>query len=263
MRADIGDGALDCENEYLELLKLALVDLLGHETFSVKPRPEGGMEVHPLAEEGRFVRLEGRDWPANATTMVGMGRLNHLQACVEEVIATGVPGDLIETGVWRGGAAILMRAVLRVRGAHDRAVWAADSFEGLPAPDEQRYPADHGSRLHEQDFLSVSLEDVQRNFARFGMLDDQVRFVPGWFNETLPALETERWSLIRLDADLYESTLVALEQLYPRLQPGGFVIADDYWLRSSREAIHDYRARHGIEEEIQPIDWAGAYWRKR
>jgi hypothetical protein len=222
------------------------------------------MELYPLAEESRFVRLEGRDWPANAVTMIGMGRLNHLQACVEEVLATDVPGDLIETGVWRGGASILMRAVLRARGGgSSRTVWAADSFQGLPAPDEERYPADRGSGLHEREFLSVSLEQVQRNFERYGMLDDGVRFLPGWFHETLPGLESRPWSLIRLDADLYESTYVALEHLYPRLEPGGFLIADDYWLRSSRQAIHDYRARHGIEEEIQPIDWAGAYWRKR
>jgi O-methyltransferase len=254
----------DCKSEYLDLVKLSLIDVLGHETLTARRRSGGGMEISTLPEENRFARIEGRDWPANAMTMIGMARLNHLQACVEEVIAAGVSGDLIETGVWRGGATILMRAILRAHGVSDRTVWAADSFEGLPPPSADRYPADAGSELHEEPFLTASLDEVKRNFQRYGMLDEQVRFVKGWFRDTLPALRDRQWSVIRLDGDLYESTIDSLEHLYPQLSAGGYLVIDDYGvIPRCRQAVHDYRAEHGIREEIQPIDWSGVYWRKQ
>lgn len=83
--------------------------------------------------------------------------------------------------MWRGGATILMRAILRAHDAEDRTVWVADSFEGLPAPDETRYPADAGDPHHTFGFLSVPLSEVERNFERYGVRDDGVRFLPGWF----------------------------------------------------------------------------------
>ena len=78
------------------------------------------------------VRVEGRDWPARAHTMIGLKRLANVRECVERVLADNVPGDLIETGVWRGGTTIFMRAILKVHGVTDRLVWVADSFAGLP-----------------------------------------------------------------------------------------------------------------------------------
>jgi hypothetical protein len=196
-------------------------------------------------------------------TMVGKARLDNVQQCVESVIADGIPGDLIEAGVWRGGVPILMRAILRAHGADDRAVWLADSFEGLPPPSPEQYPADAASKAHLFGFLAVSLEEVRRNFERYGMLDEQVRFVKGWFRDTLPGLRGHRWSVVRLDGDLYESTMVALESLYPSLSVGGYVIVDDYCLLTCKHAVHEYRDRHGIREEIVPIDWTGVYWRKQ
>ncbi|MGO9283446.1 MAG: TylF/MycF/NovP-related O-methyltransferase, partial [Mycobacterium sp.] len=71
----------------------------------------------------------GLDWPAEAETMIGMQRLTSLQHCVETVLGEDIPGDLIECGVWRGGACILMRAVLAAYGDKTRCVWLADSFE--------------------------------------------------------------------------------------------------------------------------------------
>src|SRR5687767_4713413 len=95
---------------YLELLKRSLLDLLGHEIYRTKP---GNRELPDVLVDRRR-RLNGRDWPFNALTMSGLYRLENVQACVEDVIAKGVPGDLIETGVWRGGTAIFMRPLLRV-----------------------------------------------------------------------------------------------------------------------------------------------------
>jgi O-methyltransferase len=208
-------------------------------------------------------RAEGLDWPARAHTMVGMKRLANVRECVENVLADGIPGDLIETGVWRGGATILMRAILKARGVTDRVVWVADSFAGLPPPDAARYPHDEGDGLHKFSQLAVTLEQVRDNFRRYGLLDDQVRFLKGWFRDTLPTAPIERLAVLRLDGDLYESTIQALESLYDRLSVGGYVIVDDYGnVAGCRQAVHDFRAARRIKDAIRPIDWAGVYWRR-
>ncbi len=209
------------------------------------------------------VRAEGLDWPARAHTMIGLKRLANVKECVENVLADRVPGDLIETGAWRGGTTILMRAILKVHEVVDRTVWVADSFAGLPPPDAVRYPHDQGDTLHKFPQLAVTLERVQDNFRRYGLLDDQVRFLKGWFRDTLPNAPIERLAVLRLDGDLYESTIQTLECLYDRLSAGGYVIVDDYGnVAGCRQAVHDFRAQRGINDPIRPIDWAGVYWRR-
>ncbi|MCU1447876.1 MAG: putative O-methyltransferase [Acidimicrobiales bacterium] len=207
-------------------------------------------------------REEGRDWPTTAETMVGLRRLENLKLCIEQAFADGVPGDLIETGVWRGGSCIFMRGVLAALGDTERTVWVADSFEGLPRPNPA-YPADDGNRLWTYEELAVSLTQVQANFAKYGLLDDQVQFLPGWFDVTLPAAPIEALAVLRLDGDMYGSTIDVLNALYPKLSVGGFAIIDDYGgLESCRQAVEDYRAAHAISERIHTIDWTGVYWRR-
>jgi len=204
-------------------------------------------------------RAEGRDWPLIGYTMVGRYRLDNVQACIQEIIENDVPGDLIETGVWRGGVTIFMRACLKHAGVEDRTVWVADSFAGLPEP----AGAADGWDLSSKRFLSVSLEQVQDNFRRFGLLDEQVRFLKGWFHETLPPAPISRLALLRLDGDLYHSTWDTLDALYDRVSPGGFVIVDDYFSwPSCRRAVTDFLDRRKLNVDIRPIDWAGVYWRK-
>ena len=208
-------------------------------------------------------RREGRVWPTRAFTMIGEYRLRQLRACVEDVLRDGVPGDLIECGVWRGGAAIMMRAVLEAYGDRHRRVWLADSFRGLPPPNAERYPADAGLDLSGIPALAVPADEVRENFRALDLLDERVRFAEGWFSETLPHLEASAFAVIRLDGDLYESTMDALEALYPRLSPGGYAIVDDYGcIPACRAAVEDYRDRHGIREPIAEIDWTGVFWRK-
>ena len=209
------------------------------------------------------VRAEGGDWPLDAETMIGLRRLDNLQFCIEEVLRQGVPGDLIETGVWRGGASIFMRAVLKAYGDTERLVWVADSFQGLPKPDTERYPADAGHDFSRFPHLSVSLEEVKTNFARYELLDEQVRFLPGWFRETLSSAPIDRLSVLRLDGDLYESTMDAFHALYPKLQLGGYVIVDDYKsVPACTEAVHDFRAEHGVTEPIQRTGKWGGFWQR-
>jgi len=241
---------------YLDLLKRALTRY-GFEDETIVPETR---EHRSLDLERR---LDGRDWPVHAETMVGMVRLDNLQQLLETVLREDVPGDVIETGVWRGGAAIFMRGLLKAHGATDRIVWAADSFEGLPPPDRARYPKETTIEFHRFADLAVSLEEVRANFDRYGLLDGQVRFLKGWFRDTLPSAPIERLAIMRLDGDMYESTMDALASLYPKLSPGGFAIVDDYnVVESCNEAVADYRRGHGVEGDIIPIEGGGAYWRR-
>ena len=207
-------------------------------------------------------RRSAYELPPGIKTMIGQTRLDHLRRCVEDTVANGVPGDLIETGVWRGGATILMRGVLKAHDVTDKQVVVADSFEGLPAPDADKYPEDEGLDFSTHKVLAVSREQVQENFRLFGLLDDQVEFVKGWFKDTMPGLRDRTWSVMRLDGDLYESTTDVLTNMYPKLSPGGWQIIDDYSSPACAKAVHDYRDANGITEPIEVIDDDGICWKK-
>jgi O-methyltransferase len=208
-------------------------------------------------------REQGLDWPPDAETMVGIKRLENVQACIVDVLRNGIPGDLIEAGTWRGGTAIFMRAALSAFGDTTRTVWVADSFEGLPKPDAKLYPSDaDDTHWRSNEYLAVSLETVQANFRRYGFLDDRVRFLKGWFKDTLPTAPITRLAVARLDGDMYESTIQALGALYPKLSIGGYLIIDDYGLPGCKAAVDDYREANGIGEDILHVDWTGAYWRR-
>jgi len=221
-----------------------------------------GVELVSRRPVDREERRGGLDWPTDAETMIGELRLRNVVDCVRRVIEDGVPGDLLEAGVWRGGASIMMRAVLAAYGDSERTVWLADSFRGLPRPDSA-YPADNNDRLFQLgDVLAVSRENVERNFARYDLLDHRVRFIEGWFKDTLAVAPVERLAVLRLDGDMYQSTMDTLEPLYPKVSPGGFVIVDDYLLlEPCRLAVEDYRSRHGIQDPIEAIDTVGVFWR--
>jgi hypothetical protein len=254
---------------YLDLLKACVSNSIYDDdadlmpgTFEIDPktgkyRSTSGV---PAAPEAKYI---GGIWPSRAHTMIGIPRLDNLQWCIEDVLDRGVEGDLIETGVWRGGASIFMRGILRAYGVSNRRVWVADSFEGLPEADPVRYPKEAQFNLHLVQDLAVSLDEVKKNFQRYGLLDDQVRFLKGWFRDTLPSAPIEKLAVMRLDGDLYESTMDALVNLYGKLSPGGFVIIDDYnALQACNEAVHDFRRQSGISAELRLIQGSGAFWRK-
>ncbi|MGH2739025.1 MAG: TylF/MycF/NovP-related O-methyltransferase [Actinomycetota bacterium] len=263
---------------YLELLKRLLTRTLFEEAQQPmrQPAPMGvgvGQRIRRMiAYLGRLrrvkyepdARAEGRDWPQDAETMIGLKRMDNIQACVIDVLRHDVPGDLIETGVWRGGATIFMRAILEAYADPERVVWVADSFQGLPEPDAEHYPWDRGVDFSRFDHLVVSLEDVKANFERYGLLDARVRFLPGWFRDTVPGAPIERLSVLRVDGDLYESTMVSLRSLYDKVSVGGYVIIDDYGgLPVCKAAVDDFRAEAGVTEPIQHVDWTGVFWQRR
>jgi len=204
----------------------------------------------------------GRDWPSSAATMIGLARLRNLRVLTERVVEEGIAGDLLEAGVWRGGACILMRGVLAAYGIADRTVWAADSFAGLPVADPMTYPTDAGDQHATVEALRVTSEEVKANFQRFGLLDQQVRFLINWFVDTLPGAPIERLAILRLDGDVYASTKQTLDALYGKVSSGGYVIVDDYILAGCRQAVDDYRERNAIADKLVDVDGAAVYWRK-
>jgi hypothetical protein len=256
---------------YLDLLKRALVNWLymDDEVKPLLPRKISyvlttltGIRITVPRKVDPAKRESGDDWPVIGHSMIGLKRMSHLQRCVEDVLENNVPGDLIETGVWRGGACIFMRGVLKAHGMTDRKVWVADSFRGLPFPNKRKYPADKSSLFFLARSLVVPLETVKANFEKYGLLDDQVVFLKGWFKDTLPAAPIGKLAVMRLDGDMYESTMDALKSLYPKLSPGGYAIIDDYAIPACKQAVEDYCGAHSIQNKIVPIDGGGAFWKK-
>jgi O-methyltransferase len=205
-------------------------------------------------------RLTGSDFPLHGDTMIGLRRMNNIEYCVEQIIKDNIEGDFIETGVWRGGAVIFMNGLVQANGLNKN-VWVADSFEGLPKPDA-KYKHDEGDKHYLMDGLAIPLGIVKYNFQKYGLLTDNVKFLKGWFKDTLPSAPIEKLSLARLDGDMYESTWDALTNLYPKLSPGGFLIIDDWSLKGCQRAVLDYREMNKIKDAIIEIDGTGVYWRK-
>jgi hypothetical protein len=111
--------------------------------------------------------------------------------------------------------------------------------------------------------VQKAFKHVQSNFARYGLLDDQVVFLKGWFSDTIPKANIKKISILRMDGDTYESTIDAMNLCYDKLQSGGYCIVDDYWaLEDCKRAVDEYRAKHNVTEEIMRIDGLSCYWQK-
>ena len=163
-------------DRYLHLMQEVLINAI-YQDRAIDPWS------HPVFDSRK--RDSGLDWPEQALTMIGRERLQSLRECCEIVLRDQVPGDFVETGIWRGGACIMMAAVLAAHGDLARLVWGFDSFQGLPPPNEAEYPKDRGDQLHRFPQLAVSIECVIENFKRMDLWSEQVRLVKGWFKDTV------------------------------------------------------------------------------
>ena len=247
---------------YLDLLKRVLTNMIYQDLPVHRPAsPSLYLQFADPAYDS-VTRSIGQDWPSQAHTMIGLRRMDNLQQCLHTILSGTVPGDLAETGVWRGGSVIFMLAFLTAYEATDRAVWAADTFSGVPEP------ADPGNRVDLRpawntlnDILSVDAAQVRQNVQRYGLDDTRIRFLEGRFRDTLPQAPIERLALLRLDSGTYEGTADALEHLYPKLSPGGFLIVSDYVIDGVRRAVNEYRRTHSIRETLRPIDHSSDFWR--
>jgi hypothetical protein len=277
------DGGLSAmRRRYLRLLRKALVNLIypEHELrlrYLESAPGSGRLALQRALRDVRYAdaatfdelvasKQDGRNFrkavTRDAHTMVGLRRLENIEWCAAQIFAAGVEGDFLEAGVCQGGASIFMRGVQVAYGEEHRRMWVADSFEGLPPP---RTEADAGLDFTEerQPWLAASLSSVRDNFRTYDLLSDEVRFIAGWFSETLVASEVGRLALLRIDADLYESTRDVLVALYDRVTPGGFVIVDDYHaFQACRTAVDEFRRERGIADPLRRVDWTATCWQK-
>ncbi len=211
---------------------------------------------------GRFYRKIANSGFSHS--MIGRARMDSLHACLDIVREEGIPGDLVECGVWRGGSCIFMAGYLEAYGLTGHKVVVADSFEGLPVPTlQQDARLDLSKNVYPQ--LAVSQETVQENFSVYGLDSANVIYLKGWFKDTLAAAPVEQIALLRMDGDLYESTMDILDALYDKVVDGGIVIVDDYnAIKVCRAAVSDFfRKRQLPEPELQTIDWTGVWFRKK
>jgi O-methyltransferase len=205
-------------------------------------------------------------YPDSAYTMIGLKRLNNIEDCINIINRDNIKGDFIETGVWRGGGCIFMNA-LNKKYKLNRKIYVADSFEGLPKATHENDCKDSWSvNAHNIIELKISKDIVEQNFKDFNLLDDNVVFVEGFFNESLKNAPIESLSLLRLDGDMYSSTMDALIALYDKVVPNGFIIVDDYHdnlLQGCKQAIHDFIKIKKIKDiDLKRIGVWGAYWQK-
>lgn len=173
------------------------------------------------------------------------------------VIDRGIPGDFVECGVFGGAqCAVMARAIMDLCPAWvsdypRRRVHLFDSFEGVPATGP--HDIDFARGGHAAGVSKCSLDAVKQHMAEWGIPDELLVYHPGWFADTMHEMFTiqqaygvmerpQGIALLRLDADLYESTRVCMENLYPLLSPGGWLIVDDYGLDGARKAVADYFA---------------------
>lgn len=235
----------DLQFHYLRLMKQIIRGLLYTEES-----PEYDKPNHPsILKDYTF-------------TMVSGEAFNTIWKLMQIVEKDQVAGDYIEAGVWKGGMAMFMKAFIQAHG-NVRHLWVADSFKGFPP--ESTEPDSKICNNNHMPFMVVPFESVKSNFQRYGLLDDKVTFLKGWFKDTLPTAPIKKLAILRLDTNRYESTRDALEALYPKLEKGGFIIVDDYYYYLGCDrAVDEYRQKHNIKAPMfrQGPTCSGVCWRK-
>lgn len=254
------------DTQKLQFLKFMIIGRLGKNDFGETwmrsnefPTEEqiNQIVLNPIDNH----RLEGLDWPKDAVTMIGLKRMDNLHKMLDYIRENNIEGDLIETGVWKGGATIFMKLYCDIYGLNKK-VFVCDSFAGLPKP-SGRFQQDNGDNHYMFKELAISLEEVQENFRKFKCLDDSVIFIKGFFKDTLPNNnQIEKLSLLRMDGDMYESTYDVFHSCYDKLSDKGICIIDDFCLKGARDCTHDFRQQRNITDQINVVDKCGIYWIK-
>ena len=182
---------------------------------------------------------------ASKITMVNKPEFNTVLRHLEKI--DQVPGDIVECGVWRGGFAIFLASLFQ-----NRNIWVCDSYEGFQPLEGARHEYDNERHIpeytHNNDGpLAISLEEVKTNFASFGFENDpRIKFLKGFVKDTLPTSGIEEVALLRVDVDAYSATLEVLEELYPKVASGGYIVFDDSCLRESLDAIKVFFKKNDI-----------------
>jgi len=223
--------------------------------FAVGTPYEGKCAGANCGSRVAYVEVErkyGLDWPPFGYTMIGKQRLENFRAAIHEVDRNNIPGAIIETGVWRGGAMIMAAAVTK-EAKSNRDLYLYDAFEDIPG---------YGNN---KDFLMNSQEDVEKNFDLFSLRDENVHFVKGLFKDTVPLwVKGMPIAVLRIDGNFYDSYCDVLYAMYEDVPVGGIVIYDDIMSHPAvMRCWNDFKTDQGVVEELNRIDTPSAWFRKR
>jgi O-methyltransferase len=200
-------------------------------------------------------------------TMTSAERIFALRQAVMHVVEHGIPGDIVECGVWKGGSMMAVARTLKELRATERNLHLFDTFDGMPTPGEEdvNLSDESAAALMSQSdkesgvvWAYGALEEVKRNLLSTGYPAERISFVKGKVEETIPMNAPAQIALLRLDTDWYESTYHELVHLYPRLSPGGVLIIDDYghW-KGARRAVDAYISEQKLRLLLNRIDYTG------
>ena len=256
---------------YLQVLNSLVTGMIyGSAEKSVGP----GLQIskHKLNNMLIENRLNGLDWTYLGYTMTGTKRIGTIEFLLKDIFDKKIAGDFVETGVWRGGSSIFARGVIRAYHEGFRSSYVCDSFAGLP-PGKIIFGVGD-MNWDNTPYLEVNSLEVAKNFHSVSMLDPNVIFVQGFFNNSMPHLKKQmgKISILRLDGDIYESTVDVLYHLYDKVEIGGYIIIDD-WNKDdltpptpfpAKTAVLDFFKVHNINDaEIITIDPIAIYWQKK
>jgi O-methyltransferase len=207
-------------------------------------------------------------------TMVGYDGLAILAEQVRHCEENNIPGDYVELGTWQGGCLGIMALSNLTWGRERRTIHGFDSFEGIPLPrrdkDDMQWAAimnikedDCDGRLENCNCLVGARAALDELITKIAYPVDHVRVHQGWFQNTVPlATDIEKIAILRIDGDLYESYMVALDHLYDRVQPGGFVIFDDWGIEGCRNAVNEFFAKRNLRPFLSYVDYGVRYFQK-
>jgi len=197
-------------------------------------------------------------------TLTSLDRRASLILGVDHLVRQRIPGDIVECGVWRGGSMMAVALALLARGDTSRHLYLYDTYEGMSEPtaeDRSHTGESAQAQLARTErgqgvWCEAGLNDVQANLWSTGYPRQQIHFVQGKVEDSIPATMPESIALLRLDTDWYESTKHELVHLYPRLQRNGLLVIDDYghW-QGARQAVDEYFAAHGGQQFLHRVDY--------
>jgi O-methyltransferase len=215
-----------------------------------------------LNHRAKYIDLDEAFWPiydaVHDYTMTSVERLYDLYKSVEYVVKAGIPGDIIECGVWRGGSMMLVAHTLNALGVSDRRLQLFDTFEGLPYPDSENdvdLIGNHASERWREGWIKVDIDQVRENMATCEY-SGKIELHPGMVEMTLiPEALSGEYAIVRLDTDWEASTRVELRMLWDRLSPGGILVIDDFghW-HGCRVAVDDFFADKPVK--LHRVDYS-------
>lgn len=256
------DPAPDAGRSTRRLLTRPVRSLLHRLGYDVVRRPDEGTVTYPPDFDADLIALCEAVRPY---TLTSPERIAALRDAVRYLVRSGVPGAVVECGVWRGGSMLVVARTLLEEGATDRDLYLFDTFTHMPFPGPEDVdlfgtPAaefyDEASAA--EAFRYLPMEEVRRVLEGSGYPPERLHFVPGMVEDTIPDQAPGRIALCRLDTDWYRSTLHEMTHLFPRIEPGGILLVDDYGhFMGAKQAVDEYFAAHGPEVLLHRIDFTG------